>query len=183
MWTQIFLFDTVAGYKLVGSHSGVKLCRWTKVIFDTSLFPYLYQQMGSAWVVFAHKFICACRRTNVRPCVSNFQDLPTVKLSDGRSFVCSIINRNIYKQVRTYYLYDACACSVIHFPPTTRKQNFPTSVLWTVAFWQLNFAGYATGSDSLICRLWIQLKFIRRTLHSEVQLRFWTPLLLTAFLI
>jgi hypothetical protein len=28
------MFDIVAGYKLVGSHSGVKLCRWTKVIFD-----------------------------------------------------------------------------------------------------------------------------------------------------
>jgi hypothetical protein len=28
------MFDIVAGYKLVGSHSGVKMCRWTKVIFD-----------------------------------------------------------------------------------------------------------------------------------------------------
>lgn len=35
VWKVNFSFSCSTGYKLVGSHSGVKLCRWTKVGFNS----------------------------------------------------------------------------------------------------------------------------------------------------
>lgn len=43
--TATFFLFICAGYKLIGSHSGVKLCRWTKVM---KLFHY-YKVLTLMW--------------------------------------------------------------------------------------------------------------------------------------